>query len=823
MKYPISKLASALKIPNVVYPQYTISYLLTDSREMFEPSATLFFAMKTVYDDGHNYVNDLYSLGVRNFVVQHISDEWHDFADTNFFIVKDSLVALHNVATFHRKQFDIPVIAITGSNGKTVTKDWIAHILSPLHNVTRSPRSYNSQIGVPLSIWQLNPKSEIGVFEAGISMADEMSKLQKIILPSIGVFTNIGDAHQENFKTMKQKCLEKLELFVNCDVIICEGDNELLEECMDEVCLTPKRFTWSKRARSGSHLKLQKIDKKDFSTIINYSILDFNFSVNLPFIDDASIDNVTNAIAIALYLNVPINVIQERVTVLEPVAMRLDVRRGKNNNIIVNDAYNADISSLKVALSFLGQQATDSFRKKTLILSDILESGFSDKDLYQSVSELVHAANVEQIIGIGKHINSQKEVFDDIPHAFFDSTQDFIDSGILDRLSNETILLKGSRSFEFEKIGELIEQTSHETVLDVNLDAIVHNFKFFKSKLDTKTKVICMVKANAYGSGAVEVAKTLQYHKCDYLAVAVAEEGVELRRAGIRIPIIVLNSEISGFNELYTYNLEPEIYNFKILEAFIAEANKRGISKYPVHIKLDTGMHRLGFTEEMLPQLVSIINNQRGLKVQSVFSHLVASDSSSFDSFTKEQISLFKKMSSFIQENMPYTIWRHILNSAGIERFADEQMDMVRLGISMYGVSASGLAELESVYTLKTTILQVKYVKAGDTVGYGRKGVLEKDAKIATIRIGYADGLSRRFGNKIGSVLIQGRKVPIIGNICMDLTMIDVTDIHVNEGDEVILFNDQLSVNELAEKIDTIPYEILTSISPRVKRIYYRE
>lgn len=823
MKYSILEIANILKIKELKNSEHEVNILLTDSREAFKPELTLFFALKTKNDNGHNYVSELYNAGVRNFVIQEFLPEWEQYKDANFLRVKNTLQALQSVSTFHRKRFDIPVIGITGSNGKTVTKEWLSQIIEPEKKVTRSPRSYNSQIGVPLSLWQLDENSEIGVFEAGISMPNEMAKLQKIISPTIGVFTNIGDAHQENFASMKQKCLEKLDLFINCDVIICEEDSGLLEECMEIACISPKRFTWSKNKRNGSHLILENIEQKENHSIITYSILEYHFSVELPFLDEASIENVTNAIAVALYLNIPIPVIQDRVKQLEPVAMRLDVRHGKNNNVIVNDAYNADINSLKIAISFLCQQSPEDAKKKTLILSDILQSGFSDEALYKSVYDLAESANIEKIIGIGKQISKQKASFNNIPNVFFDSTQDFIDSGIWNEMHGETILLKGSRSFGFERISELIEQKTHETVLDVNLDAIVHNYKFFKSSLNPKTKIICMVKADGYGSGAIEVAKTLQYHKCDYFAVAVAEEGVELRKAGIKTPIIILNPEVNGFSELFEYNLEPEVYNFRILEAFMNEAHRRSVSNYPIHIKIDTGMHRLGFIEKDITRLCELLNNQKGLRVQSVFSHLAASESWVFDDFTTDQISLFKKVSHKLEEGLAYDIWKHILNSAGIERFPEEQMDMVRLGISMYGVSASGLTGLLNVFTMKTTILHINRISAGETVGYGRKGVLNKNTDIAIIRIGYADGLSRQFGNGVGEVLVKGKLAPFVGNICMDLSMIDVTDIDVKEGDEVIIYGDTLPVVSLAKKIDTIPYEILTSVSARVKRIYFRE
>lgn len=823
MIYSISEIAKVLKIKEVHNPDLSISHLLTDSREVFNPEQTLFFALKTPNNDGHKFVDELYILGVRNFVVQTIEPEWNNLKGINLLHVKDSLLALQKVATFHRDHFNIPVIAITGSNGKTIVKEWIYQMLGSEKNITRSPRSYNSQLGVPLSVWQLNENSELGLFEAGISMPNEMTRLQKIIQPTIGVFTNIGDAHQENFRDLKQKCLEKLELFVNCDVIICEEGNKLLDECLDATCLSQKSFTWSYNNRSTSPLLILKVDKQEVRSFITYSFLGLPFTVELPFTDDASIENVTSTIAVALYLTSSLEMIQQKVKELEPVAMRLDVRRGKNNNIIVNDTYNSDINSLKIALSFLGQQSAEDSPKRTLILSDILQSGFSDEALYKSVSDLADSANIGRIIGIGHHISDQQKLFANIPHIFFDSTEDFISSGIWNEFHEETILLKGSRNFEFERITELIEQKNHETVLDISLDAILHNFKFYRSRMKPETKIICMVKADAYGSGSEEVAKVLQYHKCDYFAVAIAEEGVALRKAGIKTPIMVLNPEVAGFNQLFELYLEPEVYNFRILDAFIKEAQRRGVSGFPIHIKMDTGMHRLGFAEEDLPLLIERLKSQQALKVKSTFSHLAASESWAFDEFTTDQITLFKKLASMLQNGLNYPIWRHILNSAGIERFPDEQMDMVRLGISLYGISASGLDGLRNVCTLKTSILQIKHLKKGETVGYGRRGDLDHDASIATIRIGYADGISRQFGNRNGHVLVKGHMVPIIGNICMDLSMIEITGLDIKEGDEVVFFGDELSVVDQAKKINTIPYEVLTSVSSRVRRIYFRE
>ncbi|MFR9165401.1 MAG: bifunctional UDP-N-acetylmuramoyl-tripeptide:D-alanyl-D-alanine ligase/alanine racemase [Dysgonomonas sp.] len=823
MDYSIAQIAEILGVKSDKLFDNKVKYLLTDSRSLFYPGESLFFALETPNNDGHKFVSELYEAQVRNFVVHKILPEWAHFENVNFLIVKDTLSALQKLATYHRSRFDIPVVGITGSNGKTVVKEWIYQLLESEFKVVRSPRSYNSQIGVPLSVWQIDEDSDIGVFEAGISEAGEMQRLEKIIKPTIGVLTNIGEAHQENFTTLKEKCLEKLELFKDCDVIICEENDKLIEECMTEALLSQKRFTWSLTPSANSPLQVADIKQGNTSTRLEYSFLNFDLSFEIPYTDIASVKNATTALAVALYLHVPLEAIKTKMSELEPVAMRLDVREGKNNTLIINDAYNSDLNSLNIALDFLLQRSANSDKKKTVIISDILQSGVQSKALYAKVYDLVLHKKIDRIIGVGELISQSKDIFKNIENEFFASTDDLIRSGVCDTLRNEIILLKGSRSFEFERISELLEKRTHETVLDVDLDAIVHNFNFYRSRLNPKTKIICMVKADGYGSGSSEIAKTLQYHKCDYLAVAIAEEGVNLRKEGIKLPIIVLNPEVNGFDDLFTNGLEPEVYNFRILNAFIKEAQARGIVNYPIHLKIDTGMHRLGFSSEDIAELLRVLNNQKALRVQSVFSHLAASESWDFDNFTHQQIDSFKNTAEKIEIGYKYPVMKHILNSAGIERFPEEQMDMVRLGISLYGISASGLSGLRNVCTLKTTILQIKTVSHDETVGYGRKGHLDHDAKIATIRIGYADGLSRQFGNGVGHVLVNGKQAPIVGNICMDLTMIDVTGIDVKEGDAVVVFGQNPTIVDLAAKIGTIPYEILTSVSSRVKRVYFKE
>ena len=821
MKYDITEIIKVLGIKSGKTNDAVITNLLTDSRKLSNPGKTIFFALKTKTNDGHNYVQDLYVDGVRNFVVSSKDTLWTELSDANFLVVKDTLSALQKVVSHHRRKFDIPVIGITGSNGKTVVKEWLYQLLHQDYNITRSPRSYNSQTGVPLSVWQMNEATTLGIFEAGISMLDEMESLESIIYPTIGVFTKLGEAHQENFASLQQKCKEKLELFINSEVIIYNEDNLIISQCVEDMGISHKIFTWSLKNRENP-LYIKEIKTTRDKTIIYYSFLGFDTDLEIPFTSGAYIENSITCLATMLYLRVLPEEIKKRMVDLDPVAMRLDVRQGKNHCIVINDSYNSDFNSIKIALEFQSQRNADKSFKKTLILSDVFQSGLLPKTLYKKVSEVIDQNNINRIIGIGEDISQYSSVFS-MEKQFFKTTEEFIRSQIWKDFKNELILVKGSRSFHFEQIITLLEKRVHETVLEVDLDALVYNFNFYKTKVATNVKLISMVKANGYGAGATEIAKTLQYHRCGYLAVAIASEGVSLREDGITMPIMVLNSEINGFEELHAANLEPEVYNFRILKAFIKEAERSGVTDYPIHLKLDTGMHRLGFVQEEIPELIEILQNQKSLQVVSTFSHLAASESWVFDEFTGKQIAIFEDLSIQIENQLGYKVSRHILNSAGIERFPAKQFDMVRLGIGLYGISASGIHGLRNVCTLKTTILQIKTLKANDTVGYGRKEKLENDARIGTIRIGYADGLSRQFGNRIGKVLVNGEYAPIIGNVCMDLCMIDVTNIKAEEGDSVIIFGKELSVVDLAESIKTIPYEILTGVSPRVKRIYIKK
>ena len=820
MSYTIENIVNLLDVKRIGNFESNVDWLLTDSRSLCFAEETLFFALKSKRNDGHKYIPDLYERGVRNFVVSDLPQNMDAYTDANFLQTDNPLKALQKLAEKHRAKFDIPVVGITGSNGKTVVKEWIYQLLSPDHIVTRSPRSYNSQIGVPLSVWLMNEKTEVAVFEAGISEMNEMEHLQSIIRPTIGILTNIGGAHQENFYSLNDKCMEKLTLFKDCDVVVYDGDNEMISSCVSKCLFGAREIAWSK-VDNERPLYIESIKKGDTSTTIRYRYLGMPNEYTIPFIDDASVENSLHSLAVALYMMVPAEEITRRMALLEPVAMRLEVKEGKNNCTLINDSYNSDLASLDIALNFMARRSEEMGRKRTLILSDLLETGQSSKFLYRQVADLVKTHGVDRIIGIGTEISEASSRFEVEKH-FFHTTEEFLSSDWLLNLRNEVVLIKGSRSFHFDLITERLELKVHETILEINLNALVDNLNHYRSKLKPDTKMVCMVKASAYGAGSYEIAKTLQDHRVDYLAVAVADEGSELRKAGITSSIIIMNPELTSFKTLFDYKLEPEVYNFHLLNELIKAAEKEGVNNFPIHIKLDTGMHRLGFAPSEVPELIRRLKRQSAVIPRSVFSHLVGSDSTRFDAFTRRQIEMFEQATEELQSAFTHKILRHICNTAGIARYPGAQFDMVRLGVGLYGVDPFTNRMLHNVSTLKTTILQIRDVPQEETVGYSRKGRLDRDSRIAAIPIGYADGLNRHLGNGRAWCLVNGQRAPYVGNICMDVCMIDVTDIDCKEGDKVIIFGEGLPVTELAEILDTIPYEILTSVSTRVKRVYYQ-
>lgn len=806
---------------NTVSNEAVIKWLLTDSRTLSFPQESLFFAIVTKRNDGHKFIEELYRQNLRYFVVSRQLPEFETMTDAAFIRVDDTLRALQQIATLHRNKFDIPVIGITGSNGKTIVKEWLYQTLHKRYRITRSPRSYNSQTGVPLSVWGIHEQTEIAIIEAGISQPGEMEKLEPVISPTIGIFTNLGEAHQENFRSLKQKCEEKLKLFVHSGLLIYNSDNKLVEISIAQAGLKAKLFSWGKSDKNDLQLVSTNRDFK--STRIELRYNNSTFGLTIPFADDASIENSIHCIALMLCLNISTEDIQQSMGQLESVAMRLEVKDGTNNCLIINDSYNSDINSLSIALDFLQQQSTPKNATGTLILSDILQTGQPAGELYSRVAELVKSKEITRFIGIGTEITQHADKFSFVNNAFFNDTDSFVRSPLMYEFENEVILLKGSRNFRFEDISERLELIAHETTMEVNLNALVDNLNYFRSGLNPETKVMSMVKAFAYGSGAVEVARTLQHHRCDYLAVAVADEGAELRREGIRIPIVVMNPELGSLNLIFDNKLEPEIYSFRLLKQFMLAAERLGITDYPIHLKIDSGMHRLGFEETDLDELITLISNQQQVKIRSVFSHLAGSDDPKLDYFTRQQVELFTRCADRIQNAFEHKIMRHILNSAGTERFPEYQFDMIRLGIGHYGISALPGVHLRQVCSLKTVILQIKTIQPGETVGYSRNGKVEKQKRIAILPIGYADGFDRKLSNGVGEVLVNGKRAKVIGNVSMDLIAIDITGTEAAEGDKVEIFGENLLLSEVAGWLHTIPYEILTSISRRVKRVYFQE
>ena len=826
MQYTVEQIREALNADGrLATPESRVTRLLTDSRSLSFPEETIFFAIKTRHGDGHNYIHGLYNRGVRNFVVNSL-ERCETLADANFIVTDDTLAALQTLAMQHRAKFDIPVVGITGSDGKTIVKEWLYQLTAGDYAVTRSPRSYNSQIGVPLSVWLLNEKSTLGIFEAGISENNEMGNLQRIIKPTIGIITNISSAHQENFSSLQEKCTEKLQLFTGCDTVIYNADDAILNESIKNSPIKAAKIAWSKKDPNAP-LFIESVTKEDKGTTIQYRYGTTTGSYRIPFVDDASIEDSINCLAAALHLAVSPEAIATRMAQLEPVAMRLEVKEGKRGCLIINDSYNSDTASLDIALDFMERRCNMTpGLKRTVILADIKQSGESAASLYGTVIGYLKEHSIEKFIGIGSDISSQAEAFRStaIECHFFDTTAQFIASPTIRQMQNECILIKGSRSFHFEEITEVLEKKAHQTILEVNLSALRNNLNYYRNSLAPNTRTICMVKASAYGAGALEVGRTLQDCNVDYLAVAVADEGAELRREGITTGIIVMNPEPSSFATLFDNKLEPEVYSFGMLRMLIEAAGREGITDYPVHIKVDTGMHRLGFLPQEIPALIEVLKLQNALTPRSIFSHFVGSDSPLFDEFSKLQQARFDTAAEALQQAFEHRILRHICNSAGAERFEEAHHDMVRLGIGLYGISPIGEnRNLHPISTLKTIILQIHDVPANETVGYSRKGALARDSRIAALPIGYADGLNRHLGNGKGYCIVGGKKAPYIGNICMDVCMIDVTDIDCKEGDTVEIFGHDLPVTTVAEWLDTIPYEVLTSVSERIKRVYYSD
>ena len=825
MTYTIEKITTLIGARRYGNADANIGFLLTDSRSLCFPEETLFFALKTERHDGHAYIPELYRRGVRNFVVTGMPEGYADgYPEANFLRVTDARKALQRLAERHRDEFNVPVVGITGSNGKTVVKEWLYQLLSPYKYVTRSPRSYNSQTGVPLSVWLMNEQTEVGIFEAGISQPGEMQALRDIIQPTIAVLTNIGAAHQENFASKEEKCREKTVLFHDAETIVYNADDELIRRTVAESAYKGELLYYSMVDKKAP-VFIADVTKGDTSTTVTYVYRQgYEEKYTIPFIDDASVANSITCAVVALKLGLSAGELAGGMARLEPVAMRMEVKQGRHGCTLINDSYNSDVNSLDIALDFMNRRPDHQGRRRTLILSDIFQSGETAADLYREVGSLVKKRGVQKFIGIGPELSQHSRAIPVAEKFFFSSVDAFLRSEVFRSMRDEVILIKGARAFGFDRITDLMVQKVHETVLEVNLGALVENLNYYRSFMKPETKLVCMIKADAYGAGSVEIAKTLQDHRVDYLAVAVADEGATLRRNGITANIMIMNPEMTAFKTMFDYDLEPEVYSFRLLDALIKAAEKEGITDYPVHIKIDTGMHRLGFDPlHDMDALINRLKHQSAVIPRSVFSHFVGSDSDSFDDFSAHQFELFDKASKQLQAAFKHKILRHIDNSAGIEHFPNRQLDMCRLGLGLYGIDSRNNEIIHTVSTLKTTILQLRRVPAGDTVGYSRKGTIDHDSVIAAIPIGYADGLNRHLGNRRGYCLVNGKRAEYVGNICMDVAMIDVTGVDCKEGDTVEIFGEHLPVTVLSDILDTIPYEVLTCISNRVKRVYFQD
>ncbi len=818
-KYSVSKIAQITDGKLIGKKSNFVTKPAFDSRLTFQGEGVLFVALKGQLNDGHKYIVELYKRGVRAFLINEEYKIPENIQNASFIVVKDPLTALQKIAIYHRKKYKGTLLAITGSNGKTIVKEWLGQLMGPFEKITRSPRSYNSQIGVPVSVWQINKETTFGIFEAGISKPGEMAKLAEILAPDIGLITNIGSAHQENFKDITQKLEEKLSLFETCDTIFYCRDNSLIHAEINKKFANKNLLTWGKDSKAS--LRLMTIEKNNNSKLL-LKWKDDTFKLTLPFTDNISIENSLPIILLMLFKDLKIENITQGIAALQPVAMRMEQKEGINGSLIINDSYNSDFTSLEVALEFLQQQGLKKKYKKTLILSDLQQTGMEASVLYPRVSDLLKARQIDRLIGVGEEIMKYASYFR-AGDCFFSDTQKLMDSLHSFSFKNEAILIKGARKFEFEKVSEQLELKQHSTLFEINLNALLDNLNFFRKKLKPSTHVLAMVKAFGYGSGAYELAAMLQHHNVDYLGVAYADEGIELRQAGITMPIMVMNPEVKSFGQMLKYNLEPEIYSIRILKGFIRALAESGEEKANIHIKVDTGMFRLGFLAHELPEVLDILKYNKAIKVKSVFTHLVGSDDPNHDEFTKKQTQLFLDFTQELEQKLNIKVWRHILNSAGVERFPQYQFEMVRLGIGLFGISAVNRSKLQNVVTLKTYISQIKPAKAGETIGYNRAGKMKNDGLIAVLPIGYADGFNRNLGNGKGQLMIKGELKPVVGNVCMDMCMVDVTGLDVKEGDEVIVFGDDYSISEMAKILNTIAYEVLTSIGRRVKRVYFRE
>lgn len=817
--YSKEKISKVLNCsPLVDGDDFLMGSVSLDSRTVTNPSKTLFFAVGGSNHNGHDFIPKLYKIGCRAFVVEEWRDEFATMMGANFWRVASSVKALQLLASSYRRELSMKIVAVAGSNGKTIVKEWLYQILSGSVDVFRSPRSYNSQIGVPLSVLAIPESADVAVIEAGISLPGEMFNLKRIIEPRYGIFTNIGDAHGENFANQDEKLKEKLSLFVDCDSLVCKS-GVILPDFLKSQLPNVKLMMWG--YDESCDIQILNLERKSARTMVELKYADSVERLSMPFIDEASFENCMNVVTMLCKLGIPFETIAEGVKSLQPVAMRMEIKQGVGNSLLIQDYYNSDPESFKMALQSM--QLHGANRRRVVVLSDFVGISRNGLRLYGKVANQLVSSGVSLFIGIGKELSSHRALFHGMECRFYESTDEFLKVESTECFNNSVVLLKGARKYRFEYIAAKLQQQAHKTVLEVDLDAMRRNLNHFRSLVPASTKFAVMVKAFTYGCGGAEIASMLQYQGVDYLMVAFADEGIELRSAGISTHIGVMNPESETFDKMVEFNLEPEIFSMDMLREFDSVAQRHGAQNYPIHIKLNSGMNRSGFDREELDELLQFFNTKRAVKIVSIFSHLAGADEACHDAFTLEQIERFDSMSNSIIAKFDYKIVRHILNSAGIERFPQYHYDMVRLGIGIHGISAAG-AILEPVATFKTHIAAIRNVKSSESVGYGRKGELTRDSRVAVILVGYADGLDRHLSCGVGEMCVRGHRVPILGNICMDACMLDVTDFpDIEVGDEVEIFGKSISIVEIADKLNTIPYEVITGISRRVRRLFFKE
>ncbi|UEQ75116.1 bifunctional UDP-N-acetylmuramoyl-tripeptide:D-alanyl-D-alanine ligase/alanine racemase [Chryseobacterium arthrosphaerae] len=815
MNYTVQHIAEITNAQVIGDGNLMIRNIAYDSRIIYSTKNTAFIAINTHKNSGEKFIESAIDRGIGVIISEHYDPEYNN---VTWIIVENSVDFLQKLARYHFENSHIQSIGITGSNGKTILKEWLYQCLWNEFPTVKSPKSFNSQIGLPLSLLQINSNHKLGIFEVGISKPDEMEKLEHIFHPQIGLLTHIGTAHAANFSSEEQLIDEKIRLFKDSEVIIYNGDNSSVDQKIKKSYSGRKLISYGFKKENNVFIKNNI--SRDENIIVEYFGEEISFPAHQR--DEATLTNAMALITVLKELNIENKKIVEKINLLKAVEMRLESIEGIKGNIIIDDSFNLDLDSLKTALQFLKEYNKS---KKSLVLTDIVGVNVNSQELYEEVSELVNEQRFDSVFLIGDEISKFSELFKAKTYTFID-TKELIESKHLTEIENQIILLKGARKFEIEKLKDILELRKHDTVLEVNLNAILHNINYHKSLLKPGTKMMAMVKANAYGLGSFEVSEFLQHHHIDYLGVAYVDEGVELRKKGITTPIIVMNPEQHSYQTIIEYDLEPEIYSFRVLELFYEAVQKSGYDKkYPIHIKLETGMHRLGFKDFELDQLSETLSG-KNLKVQSMFSHLSSSDMPEERAFTLKQFEVFERNSSYLIEKLGYTPIRHILNSSGITSYSDHQYDMVRIGIGMLGESSDNeiQKQLQSVVSFKTVISQISMVEGGESVGYSRRYKADHLTRIATVPVGYADGIPRLIGNQVGSLGVNKTLAPIVGNICMDMMMINVDNIpNVKEGDTVTVFNAKPSLKEFAGYCKTITYEVLTSISPRVKRIYIKD